>query len=57
MQRFQTDQKIPATGKLTAPALIALGLGGKSAGAPEAPALQSEPQALKPAEPPGPESR
>lgn len=39
MQRFQADQKLTATGKITAPALIGLGLGAKSAGAPEAPPL------------------
>jgi hypothetical protein len=36
MQRFQADQKLTPTGKITAPSLIGLGLGGKSAGAPEA---------------------
>jgi hypothetical protein len=36
MARFQEDQKLPPTGKITAPALIGLGLGAKSAGAPEA---------------------
>ncbi len=35
MQRFQMDHQLGATGKITAPALIGLGLGGKSAGAPE----------------------
>ncbi len=36
MQQFQQDQKLTPTGKITAPALIALGLGAKSAGAPPA---------------------
>ncbi len=39
MTRFQNDQKLPPTGKITAASLIGLGLGAKSAGAPEAPAL------------------
>jgi uncharacterized protein (UPF0333 family) len=39
MQRFQTDQKMTPTGKINAPSLIGLGLGAKSAGAPEAPPL------------------
>ena len=37
LQRFQMDQKMTATGKINAPSLIGLGLGAKSAGAPEAP--------------------
>jgi hypothetical protein len=41
MQRFQMDQKLSPTGKINAPSLIGLGLGAKSAGAPEAPALPS----------------
>jgi hypothetical protein len=36
MTRFQTDQKLPPTGRISAASLIGLGLGAKSAGAPEA---------------------
>jgi peptidoglycan hydrolase-like protein with peptidoglycan-binding domain len=43
MTRFQNDQKLPATGKITAASLIGLGLGAKSAGAPEASALPGAP--------------
>ena len=43
MTRFQNDQKLPATGKITAASLIGLGLGAKSAGASEAPALPGAP--------------
>jgi hypothetical protein len=43
MTRFQNDQKLPANGKITAASLIGLGLGAKSAGAPEAPALPGAP--------------
>lgn len=43
MTRFQNDQKLPPTGKITAASLIGLGLGAKSAGAPEAPALPGAP--------------
>jgi len=43
MARFQTDQKLTATGKITAPSLIGLGLGAKSAGAPEAAPLGGAP--------------
>jgi len=43
MQRFQLDQKLTPNGKITAPALIGLGLGAKSAGAPEAAPLPSKP--------------
>jgi hypothetical protein len=43
MQRFQTDQKLPSNGKITSASLIGLGLGAKSAGAPEAPALPGAP--------------
>jgi len=39
LQRFQMDQKLQPSGKINAPTLIGLGLGAKSAGAPEAPAL------------------
>ena len=39
LQRFQTDQKLTPSGKINAPSLIGLGLGAKSAGAPEAPPL------------------
>jgi peptidoglycan hydrolase-like protein with peptidoglycan-binding domain len=45
MTQFQTDQKLPANGKITAAALIGLGLGAKSAGAPEAPPLPGAPGA------------
>jgi peptidoglycan hydrolase-like protein with peptidoglycan-binding domain len=50
MQRFQTDQKLPSTGRINAPSLIGLGLGAKSAGAAEAPALPGAP-AAQPATP------
>jgi hypothetical protein len=43
MERFQTDQKLPSNGKITAASLIGLGLGARSAGAPEAPALPGAP--------------
>lgn len=49
MQHFQTDQKLTPTGKITAPALIGLGLGAKSAGASEAAPIN---QAAPPARPP-----
>ena len=42
MQRFQQDQKMTPTGKINAPSLIGLGLGAKSAGAPEAPPIKQE---------------
>jgi len=42
MQRFQQDQKLTPTGKVNAPSLIGLGLGAKSAGAPEAPPIKQE---------------
>ena len=42
MQRFQSDQKLTPTGKINAPSLIGLGLGAKSAGAPEAAPLKPE---------------
>ena len=45
MTRFQNDQKLPPTGKITAASLISLGLGAKSAGAAEAPALPNAPAA------------
>jgi peptidoglycan hydrolase-like protein with peptidoglycan-binding domain len=45
MTRFQTAQNLPATGKITAASLIGLGLGAKSAGAPEAPPLPGAPEA------------
>jgi peptidoglycan hydrolase-like protein with peptidoglycan-binding domain len=43
MKRFQTDQKLSPTGKISAASLIGLGLGAKSAGAPEAPPLPGAP--------------
>ena len=43
MQRFQTNQKLTPTGKINAPSLIGLGLGAKSAGAPEATPLPADP--------------
>ena len=43
MTRFQTDQKLPSTGRITAASLIGLGLGARSAGAPEAPPLPGAP--------------
>lgn len=43
MQRFQMDQKLTPSGKINAPSLIGLGLGAKSAGAPEAPGLPGAP--------------
>ena len=54
MQRFQMDQKLTPSGKINAPSLIGLGLGAKSAGAPEAPALPGAPPppAMPPAAPP-----
>lgn len=44
MKQFQTDQKLNASGKITAPALIALGLGPRPASSdvPAAPAAQQE---------------
>ena len=56
MKRFQTDQKLTANGKITAASLIGLGLGAKSAGAPEAPPLPGAPgaQPLSPAQPSSP---
>ena len=45
LRQFQTDQKLTATGKITASALIGLGLGPKTAGAPST---------NPPAEPPKP---
>jgi peptidoglycan hydrolase-like protein with peptidoglycan-binding domain len=46
LERFQADQKLPANGKITAASLIGLGLGAKSAGAPEAPPLPGSPGAI-----------
>jgi peptidoglycan hydrolase-like protein with peptidoglycan-binding domain len=43
MQRFQSDQKLTPTGKINAASLIGLGLGAKSAGAPEAAPLPPSP--------------
>ena len=54
MERFQTAQKLPATGKITAASLIGLGLGAKSAGAPEAPPLSGAPGAQASAKPAAP---
>jgi hypothetical protein len=51
MQHFQEDQKLTPTGKINAPSLIGLGLGAKSAGAPEAPAIQPGAPAAAPALP------
>jgi len=34
LRQFQTDQKLTATGKITAPSLIGLGLGPSTAGPP-----------------------
>jgi hypothetical protein len=55
LQRFQSDQKLTATGRINAPSLIGLGLGAKSAGAPEAPARPATggpgPPLQEPAEP------
>ena len=48
MQHFQNDQKQTPTGKITAASLIGLGLGAKSAGAPEAPPLAGTPPATPP---------
>lgn len=47
MQRFQTDQKLTPTGKVNAPSLIGLGLGAKSAGAPEAAPIRQEAPSVK----------
>lgn len=49
MQRFQQDQKLTPTGKINAPSLIGLGLGAKSAGAPEAPPIKEGPAPIVPA--------
>ncbi|MGD1073363.1 MAG: peptidoglycan-binding domain-containing protein [Bryobacteraceae bacterium] len=48
LRQFQTDRKLSATGKITAPALIGLGLGPKTAGPPTGSATPP------PAEPPKP---
>ena len=47
MQRFQQDQKLTPTGKINAPSLIGLGLGAKSAGAPEAAPIKQEAPPIK----------
>jgi peptidoglycan hydrolase-like protein with peptidoglycan-binding domain len=52
MQRFQMDQKLTPSGKINAPSLIGLGLGAKSAGAPEAPTIKQEAPAPAVAPPP-----
>jgi peptidoglycan hydrolase-like protein with peptidoglycan-binding domain len=49
MQRFQQDQKLTPSGKINAPSLIGLGLGAKSAGAPEAAPIKQETPATPPA--------
>lgn len=51
ISRFQVDQKLTPTGKINAPSLIGLGLGAKSAGAPEAPPLPGAPAPVQPAAP------
>ncbi len=64
MQRFQQDQKLTPSGKINAPSLIGLGLGAKSAGAPEAAPIKQEAAPIKqealpvaPAAPSPPRSR
>ncbi len=52
MARFQEDQKITPTGKINAPSLIGLGLGSKSAGAPEAAPLPGSPAPKPPPDAP-----
>jgi Putative peptidoglycan binding domain len=53
LARFQGDQKITPTGKINSPSLIGLGLGAKSAGAPEAaPLPQTSPPASVVGNPP-----
>ncbi len=52
MARFQTDQKMTPTGKINSPSLIGLGLGAKSAGAPEAAPLPGAPPPVTPPPPP-----
>jgi peptidoglycan hydrolase-like protein with peptidoglycan-binding domain len=47
MQRFQQDQKLTPTGKINAPSLIGLGLGAKSAGAPEAAPINRDAAPIK----------
>jgi peptidoglycan hydrolase-like protein with peptidoglycan-binding domain len=54
MQRFQMDQKLTPTGKVNAPSLIGLGLGAKSAGAPEAAPIKQEAPPIKQEAPPAP---
>ncbi len=54
MQHFQSDQKQTPNGKITAASLIGLGLGAKSAGAPEAPPLGGHPAASDQSAPPVP---
>jgi hypothetical protein len=48
LRQFQTDQKLTATGKITAPSLIGLGLGPRTAGPP------ADSATPPPAEPPKP---
>jgi peptidoglycan hydrolase-like protein with peptidoglycan-binding domain len=55
MQRFQMDQKLTPTGKVNAPSLIGLGLGAKSAGAPEAPAIKQDAPPITPEAAPPPQ--
>ena len=52
MSRFQVDQKMTPTGKINAPSLIGLGLGAKSAGAPEAKPLNTTAPASSAVPPP-----
>ena len=52
MQRFQQDQKLTPSGKINAPSLIGLGLGAKSAGAPEAPPIKQDAPPIKQEAPP-----
>jgi hypothetical protein len=53
MQRFQMDQKLTPSGKINAPSLIGLGLGAKSAGAPEAAPIKQDTPPPAPQPPPG----
>jgi hypothetical protein len=55
MQRFQMDQKLTPNGKINAPSLIGLGLGAKSAGAPEATPLKQPEVSPPPAAVPAPQ--
>ena len=55
LQRFQMDQKLTPSGKINAPSLIGLGLGAKSAGAPEAAPIKQEAPPPAPAAPSPPQ--